>query len=99
MKLVCSGYEESRRSARFKGWANALSSPRFLIMRDDNSPIVDCDMGPPAISSYSVSLEGAPLRTIPRKDIQPTARLYCDAQRLRKSLATAKIMFIRPIRT
>jgi hypothetical protein len=98
MKLVCGGYTEERRSARFKGWANALSSPRFLIMREDNSPIVDCDMGPPA-HTYTVSLEGAPLRTIPRKDIQPTARLYCDAQRLRKSLATAKIMFIRPIRT
>jgi hypothetical protein len=98
MKLVCSGYSEVRKSARFKGWDNALASPRFLIMRDDDCPIVDCDMGPPTITHYSVTLEGSPPRTIARKDLQPTARLYCDAQRLRKSLTTAKIMSIRPIR-
>ncbi|MFA5344810.1 MAG: hypothetical protein WC315_00850 [Candidatus Omnitrophota bacterium] len=98
MKLVCSGYTEERRSARFKGWANALASPRFTILRADDTPIVDCDMGTMAITTYTVSLEGHPARTISRKDIQPTARLYCDAQRLRKSIGTAPLMLIRPNR-
>lgn len=96
MKLVCSDYSEERKGARFKGWEKALLSPRFAIVADDRL-IVDCDMGTPATTQYTISLDGQ-LRTIPRKELQPTARLYCDAQRLRHTLATAGVMLIRPIR-
>jgi len=91
MKLVCNGYEEERKTARFKGWDHATGD--FCIYANGRL-LVSCFQSDAL--RYEVSFIGVPPRIIEKRDIQPTVRLYCDAQRLRKTIGTARTMTIRP---
>jgi len=92
MKLVCNDYSEERKNARFKGWGVANSAPGFTVSRNNGDIVVDVLWDGPL---YCVTLSGA-TRIIPRTEVIQTARLYLDAQRLRKKLAGAALMTIRP---
>jgi hypothetical protein len=96
MKLVYPGYEEKRKNARFKGWAGAMDSTHFVVWRDNGDIIVDAI--PNGTRDYAVRFNGGDVvRIIPREQIVPTVRLYLDAQRLRKKLNVADVMFITPV--
>jgi|WetSurMetagenome_2_1015567.scaffolds.fasta_scaffold174906_2 hypothetical protein len=96
MKLVYPGYEEKRKNARFKGWAGAMESTHFVVWRDNGDIIADVALN--GNSDYAVRFNGGDVvRVIPREQIVPTVRLYLDAQRLRKKLSVADVMFITPV--
>jgi len=67
----------------------------FSVLRDNGDCVVraDCTVH----RTYAVYIGDTFMRTIPKEAVLPTAQLYLNAQRLRKTLKSAKIMVIRPV--
>lgn len=87
MKVVCNGCEYSVK--KFK-WSECRGP--FQVLRKDGSVIVDAQIDDS--QNYHVSTFGG---IISRSEVVPTARLYLNAQRIRKTLADAPVMLIKGV--
>jgi hypothetical protein len=68
----------------------------FEIRRANGNPVAVVDLTEQP--TYAVSIDGNPeVRTIGRDEVVNTARLYVEANRLRKSLNKVGCMTIRPV--
>ena len=96
MKLDCNGCTQKSKWANKFDWAGVADSGAFCVYRDDGTCIVNAGWTGNVVR-VSYSDPTVPSRLITVAEVVPTVRLYLNAQKRRKTLADAPILFVRDV--